>query len=63
MEVYHKQPVSSPEVRLGDKHKQEKSMKQDAAPPCNNNLSLHILFSNQFAKLELSFSAAFRPLL
>lgn len=35
-------------------------------PPCNNRLSLHILFSNQFPNLEMSFSAGewgrFRPL-
>lgn len=57
MEVYNKQPLFRPEVKLPDKHKHEKSMKRDAAPPCNNHLSLHILFSNQFPNLEMSFSA------
>lgn len=32
MEVYNKQPLFCPEVKLPDKHKHEKSMKRDAAP-------------------------------
>lgn len=62
MEVYNKQPLARPEAKLPDKQQHERSMKRGAAFPCNHDLSLRVLFSNQFTNLEMASGAGFRPL-